>query len=153
MENMKFKLKQTVRIAHSEEIALVVGRAEFVAAENAYFLRYENKSKITVTQMWGESAIELFNTPLLEPTLNNRQVTNQDATKFYIEQLKPWVTAQMEPFTLKETLEFLSLNPEIDSTLHALPAIVEALGALGLVNIGDTFTREPRRVSKDEIIT
>jgi len=143
---MKFGLMQMVMISASKEIARVVGRVEFIESEPAYFLYYQNINGAKVTQMWSQSALEAISCDSPLAAFHNE-------TCLFICKLQPWVSEQQKNFTLKETLEFLNLNPELGDTMRALPAIVEALGALGWEHMAGTFTRTLRRVSKDEIIT
>jgi len=54
---MKFELKQTVTIAVSGEQCDVIARAEYLAAEPSYLLRYKCADGRAVETWWPESAL------------------------------------------------------------------------------------------------
>jgi len=149
---MKFDLNQPVRITGTKETAMIVGRAEFSVAENAYFLRYKNKSGLMVTQMWGESAIESFDAQTDTADIEQQTTNQQYTTEFFIEQLTDWVHAQKDPFTLIEVLNHLRLNPDIGINYLDIPTIYAALEAIGFVQEGAVFI-PVIKITRDELIS
>ena len=59
MKEYQFKLGAKVVIAVSGEPGLVIGRAEYTATENNYYLRYKAADGRAVESWWGESALSL----------------------------------------------------------------------------------------------
>lgn len=55
--SFKFELKQTVTIAASGESGEVLGRAEYAASENNYFVRYRAADGRATENWWAESAL------------------------------------------------------------------------------------------------
>lgn len=53
----KFELKQKVTIAISGETGEVVGRAQYIAHENTYLVRYKSADGRAVESWWDESAL------------------------------------------------------------------------------------------------
>ena len=53
----KFDLKQVVKIEESGEVGTVIGRCDYVAADNNYFLRYKAADGRAVEAWWTESAL------------------------------------------------------------------------------------------------
>jgi hypothetical protein len=54
---MKFDLNQVVTIAPSGEQGSVIARAEYVASEPHYLVRYPSADGRVVESWWGESAL------------------------------------------------------------------------------------------------
>ena len=57
MKSFKFSLNARVSIAASGEAGEVIGRAEYVVAENSYLVRYKAADGRAVETWWGESAL------------------------------------------------------------------------------------------------
>lgn len=55
--SFKYELGQQVRIACTEETGEVIARAQYLASENSYFLRYRAADGRAVESWWGESAL------------------------------------------------------------------------------------------------
>lgn len=55
--SFKFDLQQVVSIATSKEQGVIIGRAEYVAAENSYLMRYAAADGRAAEQWWAESAL------------------------------------------------------------------------------------------------
>lgn len=53
----KFELKQRVEIVISSEVGEIIGRAEYVARENAYLIRYKSTDGRAIESWWDESAL------------------------------------------------------------------------------------------------
>lgn len=58
MDQFLFSLNSTVRICVSNESGVVVGRAQYSAAENSYLIRYKAGDGRAVEAWWAESALE-----------------------------------------------------------------------------------------------
>lgn len=58
MDKFKFELGQEVEIEISNERGIVVGRAEYQNAEDAYYLRYEAADGRAVEGWWTVSALK-----------------------------------------------------------------------------------------------
>ncbi len=56
-KTFEFELGQMVRLRTSEEQGHVAGRAEYEAAEPAYYVRYRGGDGRQVECWWGESAL------------------------------------------------------------------------------------------------
>jgi len=54
-----FVLGDSVRISCSQEAGQIVGRAQYLNAENQYLIRYKKANGEAVERWWGESALEL----------------------------------------------------------------------------------------------
>jgi len=54
----KFNMVADVVIKASGESGIVIGRAEYATAENAYLIRYQAADHRAVEQWWSESALE-----------------------------------------------------------------------------------------------
>ena len=57
MNKFEFEIGQVVKIANSEEVGNVTGRAEYQKAENSYYLRYKAADGRAVEAWWPESAL------------------------------------------------------------------------------------------------
>lgn len=57
MSQFRFDMKEALQIEASGERGTVVGRAEYVTAENQYYLRYKSADGRAVEGWWGESAL------------------------------------------------------------------------------------------------
>lgn len=57
MTSFSFQLNDTVEITVSGERGTVIGRAEYTACENAYFLRMRGADGRAVEAWWSESAL------------------------------------------------------------------------------------------------
>jgi hypothetical protein len=53
-----FQLNEPVVIKASRESGEVIGRADYVASENAYLIRYKAADGRATDQWWGESALD-----------------------------------------------------------------------------------------------
>ncbi len=53
----KFELNQAVTIQISGEHGVVIGRAEYVASERAYLVRYKSADGRAVEDWWRESSL------------------------------------------------------------------------------------------------
>lgn len=53
----KFTLGQTVKMLTSDESGTVIGRAEYAASENSYFVRYRAGDGRQVETWWSESSL------------------------------------------------------------------------------------------------
>lgn len=58
MNSFGFDLKQVVKISESGEQGTIIGRAEYLAQENQYLIRYKTADGRATELWWGESAIE-----------------------------------------------------------------------------------------------
>lgn len=58
MSQFKFRLKQSVQIAVSQECGTVVGRAEYSTADNTYLLRYQCADGRATEAWWAEEALK-----------------------------------------------------------------------------------------------
>ncbi len=56
--NFKFKLDQKVTLSTSGESGKVIGRAEYLIGENAYYVRYKTALGSQTEVWWEESALE-----------------------------------------------------------------------------------------------
>lgn len=54
-----FEIGDAVKLASSDEHGVVIGRAEYAASENSYFVRYRSGDNRQVDAWWGESALEV----------------------------------------------------------------------------------------------
>lgn len=52
-----FELGDTVVIDASGEKGEVIGRAEYIASSNQYYVRYKNAQGVAVEQWWAEEAL------------------------------------------------------------------------------------------------
>lgn len=57
MGNFKFDLRTQVRIIVSGEQGEVIGRADYIANESSYLIRYKCADGRAVEQWWIESAL------------------------------------------------------------------------------------------------
>lgn len=57
MNQFKHSLNQTVSITASGEQGTVIGRAEYTAGENSYYIRYKAADGRAVEAWWPESAL------------------------------------------------------------------------------------------------
>lgn len=57
MKEWKFSLDAEVTISCSGEMGTIIGRAEYTAAENYYFVRYRAADGRAVEAWWPESAL------------------------------------------------------------------------------------------------
>jgi hypothetical protein len=55
----KYLLGSKVRIICSNEVGQVIGRAEYLAGQIQYQIRYANAAGQAVEQWWSEDAIEV----------------------------------------------------------------------------------------------
>ncbi|WP_186191021.1 hypothetical protein [Burkholderia gladioli] len=55
----KFNLGDSVEISASGEIGSVIGRADYTADENRYFLRYKAADGTASESWWAEGALEV----------------------------------------------------------------------------------------------
>lgn len=55
---VKYELNQIVVLSQSKEQGVVVGRAEYAAAEPSYLIRYKAADGRQVEAWWGESALQ-----------------------------------------------------------------------------------------------
>ena len=55
--SFKFNLGDDVVLEVSGEDGNVIGRAEYVSAENSYLIRYQAADRRAVEQWWSESAL------------------------------------------------------------------------------------------------
>lgn len=58
MNSFEFNLDQQVAMRFSNEVGVVIGRAEYVTSENQYLVRYKAADGRQVEAWWGASAIE-----------------------------------------------------------------------------------------------
>lgn len=58
MNSFALELKQIAKISESGETGTIIGRAEYVAGENYYELRYKAADGRAVESWWPESALE-----------------------------------------------------------------------------------------------
>lgn len=56
-ESSRFELNEFVDMALSGERGIVIGRAEYTAAENSYLVRYKASDGGQVEAWWNESAL------------------------------------------------------------------------------------------------
>lgn len=54
---LKFELKQVVKLIESDETGTVIGRAEYANSEPSYYVRYKAGDGRQVESWWGESSI------------------------------------------------------------------------------------------------
>lgn len=57
MDQLKFGLKQVVKLNESDEIGTVIGRAEYANSEPSCLVRYKAANGCQRESWWGESAI------------------------------------------------------------------------------------------------
>jgi hypothetical protein len=57
MHKFRFEVLDTVLIDCSGESGKVIGRAEFAAGEDQYFIRYKDANGIARELWWGDSAL------------------------------------------------------------------------------------------------
>lgn len=57
MNKFAFEIGQTVKIANSDEVGKVTGRAEYQNSENSYYLLYKAADGRAVEAWWTESAL------------------------------------------------------------------------------------------------
>lgn len=57
MQGLKFSLHDTVTIVTSGESGSVVARAEYIAAEPSYLVRYKRADGVATEAWWPESAL------------------------------------------------------------------------------------------------
>jgi hypothetical protein len=57
MDELKFALGQHLKIKASDEEGEVVGRAEYLHAEPAYYVRYKAADGRAVESWWSQSAL------------------------------------------------------------------------------------------------
>lgn len=55
MNEFLYDLNQIVKLKDSEEYGTVTSRAQYVASENGYLVRYKDATGCQVTRWWGES--------------------------------------------------------------------------------------------------
>lgn len=55
---LKFSLKQVVKLVESGEVGTIIGRAEYATSEPSYYVRYKAADGRQVECWWGETAIE-----------------------------------------------------------------------------------------------
>lgn len=58
LRSLAFSHHQRVRLVESGETGTVIGRADFVSAQNSYLIRYRAADGRQVEDWWGEDAIE-----------------------------------------------------------------------------------------------
>ena len=58
MNSFELNLDQQVAMRFSNEVGVVIGRAEYVTSENQYLVRYKAADGRQVEAWWGASAIE-----------------------------------------------------------------------------------------------
>ena len=56
--DLKFALKQVVKLVESGEVGTIIGRAEYATSEPSYYVRYKAADGRQVECWWGETAIE-----------------------------------------------------------------------------------------------
>lgn len=57
MSDFKFQFGDSAMITVSNEVGIIIGRAQYVASENSYLVRYSQSGKAVET-WWGDSALE-----------------------------------------------------------------------------------------------
>lgn len=57
MSEFNYKLGASVAIRVSDELGIVIARAEYLTSENAYLVRYKTNEGVGVEAWWGESAL------------------------------------------------------------------------------------------------
>lgn len=58
MHTFRFNIEDRVKLIHSDETGIVIGRAEYLHSEDAYYVRYRAADGRQVEAWWGESAID-----------------------------------------------------------------------------------------------
>ena len=58
MSEWEYTLEQAVILKFSREVGVVIGRAEYMAEEDQYLIRYKAADGRQVDAWWGASAIE-----------------------------------------------------------------------------------------------
>ena len=58
MNSWQFSLEQAVILKFSREVGVVIGRAEYMAMEDQYLIRYKAADGRQVEAWWGASALE-----------------------------------------------------------------------------------------------
>ncbi len=80
-------------------------------------------------------------------------MTCRNPVTHYENELREWVENKTNPFTIAEALEFLEINASTELMDYLAVPIEQALANLGCVKAGNLYTKHPKIISRDELIT